>query len=175
MLNGPTPEPSTGFRNYVIVSLVAFIFVGLYLGWIFYSRSQVNQAIVEKAAEKRLDQDRRTFEMMGGNRFDILGFYADPGTIQAGDRSSLCYSVSNAKSVKLDPQTEPVWPAFSHCVNVSPRKTTKYTLTIDDGAGHTKTRNSRSQSALIQSAECLTGGCSDCGAGRPAGGLFILQ
>jgi hypothetical protein len=109
------------------------------LGWVFYSRSQANQAIVERAAEKRLDQDRQTFEMMGGNRFDILGFYADPGAIRAGDRSSLCYSVSNAKSVKLEPQTDPVWPALSHCVNVSPGKTTKYTLTIEDGAGYTKT------------------------------------
>jgi hypothetical protein len=139
MLIDPSPEPSTGFRNYVVVSIVAFLFVGLYLGWIFYSRSEANRAIVEKAAGKRLNQDRQTFEMMGGNRFDILGFYADPGTIQAGDRSSLCYSVSNAKSVKLEPQSEPVWPAFSRCVNVTPRKTTRYTLTIEDGAGHTKT------------------------------------
>jgi len=76
---------------------------------------------------------------MGGNRFDILNFLADPASIQAGERSSLCYSVSNAKSVKLDPPAEPVWPAFYRCVNVSPRKTTTYTLTIEDGAGHTKT------------------------------------
>ena len=63
-----------------------------------------------------------------------------PSTIQAGEKSSLCYSVSNAKAVKIEPQAEePVWPAFSRCVHVSPRKTTKYTLTIDDGAGHTKT------------------------------------
>jgi hypothetical protein len=40
--------------------------------------------------------------------------------------------------VKLEPQTEPVWPAFSRCVSASPRKTTTYTLTIEDGAGHSK-------------------------------------
>jgi len=41
--------------------------------------------------------------------------------------------------VKIEPQTEePVWPAFSRCVHVSPRKTTTYTLTIEDGVGHTK-------------------------------------
>jgi hypothetical protein len=139
MLNDPSPEPRTGFRNYFFVSIVAFTVVGLYVGRVFYSRSEANRAIVQKAAEKRQDQDRQTFEMMGGNRFDILGFYADPGTIRAGDRSSLCYSVSNAKSVKLEPQSEPVWPAFNRCVNVTPRKTTKYTLTIEDGAGHAKT------------------------------------
>jgi hypothetical protein len=42
--------------------------------------------------------------------------------------------------VKIEPQAEePVWPAFNRCVHVSPRKTTKYTLTIEDAAGHTKT------------------------------------
>jgi len=118
---------------------VAFLFVGLYVGWVFYSRSQANQAIADKAAEKHRAKDQQTFEMMGGNRFDILGYTAYPETIQAGERSSLCYSVSNAKTVNIEPQTEePVWPAFARCVHVSPRKTTNYSLTIDDGAGHTK-------------------------------------
>ena len=125
---------------YLIVSVVAFLLVGLYVGWIFYSRRQANQAILDKAAEKRRTEDQETFEAMGGNRFDILEYTASPSAIQAGERSSLCYSVSNAKTVNIAPQTEePVWPAFSRCVNVSPRKTTRYTLTIDDGAGHTKT------------------------------------
>jgi hypothetical protein len=125
---------------YLIVSVVAFLLVGLYVGWIFYFRRQVNQAILDKAAEKRRTEDQETFEAMGGNRFDILEYTASPSAIQAGERSSLCYSVSNAKTVNIEPQTEePVWPAFSRCVNVSPRKTTRYTLTIEDGAGHTKT------------------------------------
>ena len=140
MLNDPAREPRTGFRIYLIVSIVAFLFVGLYIGWVFYSRWEANQSIAEKAAEKLRSQDQQTFETMGGNRFDILVYAANPATIQAGEKSSLCYSVSNAKTVKIEPPTEePVWPAFSRCVHVSPRKTTKYTLTIEDGAGHTKT------------------------------------
>jgi hypothetical protein len=140
VLSDPAPETRTGLRIYVIVSVVAFLFVGLYVGWIFYSRSQANQAIVDKAVEKRRSEDQQTFEAMGGNRFEILDYTASPTTIQAGETSSLCYSVSNAKSVSIDPKTEePVWPAFSRCVHVSPRKTTKYTLTIEDGAGHRKT------------------------------------
>lgn len=139
-MSDSAPETRTGFRIYVIVSVVAFLFVGLYVGWIFYSRRQANQAILDKAAERRRSGDQETFEAMGGNRFEILDYTASPVTIQAGEKSSLCYSVSNAKSVSIDPQTEePVWPAFSRCVHVAPRKTTKYTLTIDDGAGHTKT------------------------------------
>jgi hypothetical protein len=140
VLSDSAPESRTGFRIYLIVSAVAFILVGLYIGWIFYSRWQANQAIAEHTAEKQRSKDQQTFEAMGGNRFDILSYAANPSTIQAGEKSSLCYSVSNAKNVNIEPQTEePVWPAFSRCVHVSPRETTTYTLTIDDGAGHTKT------------------------------------
>jgi hypothetical protein len=140
VLTDSAPETRSGFRIYLIVSAVAFLFVGVYVAWVFYSRSQANRAILEKAAEKQRAQDQQTFEAMGGSRFDILVYAANPATIQPGERSSLCYSVSNAKAVKIEPQTEePVWPAFSRCVHVSPHKTTEYTLTIDDGAGHTKT------------------------------------
>jgi hypothetical protein len=140
VLQDSASEPRAGFRIYIIVSAVAFLFVGGYVGWVFYSRWDANRTFAEKAAEKQRSQDQQTFEAMGGNRFDILTYAANPPIIQAGERSSLCYSVSNAKAVKIEPQAEePVWPAFSRCVHVSPRKTTEYTLTIDDGAGHAKT------------------------------------
>jgi hypothetical protein len=139
VLNDSAPEPRTGFRIYVIASIVAFLFVGLYVAWVFYSRWDANQAIADKAAEKQRAKDQQTFEMMGGNRFDILVYAANPPIIRAGEKSSLCYSVSNAKAVKIEPEAEePVWPAYSRCVHVSPRKTTNYTITIEDGAGHTK-------------------------------------
>lgn len=138
MLKDATPEPSDGFRNYWIVSSVVILLAALYVGWIFYSRWQDNRALEEKAAAQRRAQDERTVQGMGGNRFDILGFYANPASIHSGDTTDLCYSVSNAKTVKLEPQTHPVWPAFSHCVQVTPRKTTTYTFTAEDGAGHTK-------------------------------------
>jgi hypothetical protein len=140
VLKDSPPGGSDGFRIYLLVSIVAFLFVGLYVGWVFYSRWRVDQAITAKAGETRRAQDQQTFEAMGGNRFEILRYTADPTTIRSGEKSSLCYSVSNAKAVSIEPQTEePVWPAFSRCVHVSPRKTTKYMLTIEDGAGHNKT------------------------------------
>jgi len=134
----PDAEPGNGMLKYLMVSALAFLIVGAYLGWVFYSRHQANQAIEDRAVEKRRVEDRQAFEMMGGNNFAILGFYAYPASIPAGDTTSLCYSVSNAKTVKLEPQTEPVWPAFSRCVNAAPKKNTTYTLTIEDGAGHSK-------------------------------------
>src|ERR1700682_1804961 len=103
MLSDPAPETRTGFAKYLIFSGVVLFLSGVYVGWIFLSRWQANQALVEKAATERRSQDRQTFEMMGGNRFEILGFYADPGKIRAGETAELCYSVSNAKSVTLEP------------------------------------------------------------------------
>jgi hypothetical protein len=140
VLNDSVSGPRTGFRLYVIASVLAFLFVGLYVGWVFYSRWEANQSIADKTAEKQRAQNQQTFEMMGGNRFDILVFAANPPIIRAGEKSSLCYSVSNAKAVKIEPQAEePVWPAYSRCVHVSPRNGTTYTLTIEDGNGHSKT------------------------------------
>jgi hypothetical protein len=140
MLNDPTPETSSGPRNFLLLSAVALLFGGVYVGWVFYSRWEANQALAEKAARKQRTQNQEAFEAMGGNRFDILAYSADPEEIQAGEKSSLCYSVSNSKSVKIEPPPEePTWPAFSRCVHVSPRKTTTYTMTVEDGAGHTRT------------------------------------
>jgi hypothetical protein len=140
VFSDPAQETRKGLQIYIVVSIVAFLVVGSYIGWVFYSRWAASQAIADKAAEKVRTQDQKTFDLMGGDRFEILVYAANPPMIRAGEKSSLCYSVSNAKEVKIEPKTEePVWPAYSRCVHVSPRKSTTYTLTIDDGAGHTKT------------------------------------
>lgn len=139
MLNSPTPERASRLPSFFIVTVVVSLIGGSYVGWTFYSRWEVNKAIADQAAEKQRSQNQQTFEMMGGNRFDILVYAANPPMIRAGEKSSLCYSVSNAKVVKIEPEAEePVWPAFSRCVHVSPRKTTTYTLTIEDGSGQSK-------------------------------------
>ena len=144
MFNEPAPpEPRSGFRIYLAISTGVIFIAALYVGWIFYSRWQQNRAINAKAAAaaaaKQRSEAQRVYQEMGGNRFDILKFYADPNRIESGQTADLCYSVSNAKTVKLEPQSQPVWPAFIHCVQVSPEKTTTYTLTAEDSAGHTKT------------------------------------
>ena len=33
---------------------------------------------------------------------------------------------------------EDIKPSYHHCVEIAPKKTTTYTITADDGAGHTK-------------------------------------
>lgn len=141
MLNDPlkSAEPKSFFGQYLAISSVAILVVAGYVGWIFYSRWQDDHALEQKAAAQRRAQDEQTVAGMGGNRFEILGLYANPASIHTGDTADICYSVSNAKTVTLEPQTHEVWPAFSHCVQVAPKKTTVYTFTAEDGVGHRKT------------------------------------
>jgi hypothetical protein len=139
MLDGSDPKPRAGTRTYLIVSWSLIALILLYVGWVSYSRHQENREIERRAATQRRADDQRTVDMLGGTRFDILSFYASPGAIRRGDTAQLCYGVSNAKSVRLEPQADAVWPSYSRCIQVSPEKSTTYTLTADDGAGHSKT------------------------------------
>lgn len=138
----PPANPRRGMRYYMIGSAVVLALAICYVGWTFFSRWQQNRAIAEKAekaAAAKRTQDQQTFQAMGGNRFEILDFYADPTVISRGQSASLCYSVSNAKSVTLDPPSGvSVWPSYERCVSVSPSKTTAYTLTAVDAASRTK-------------------------------------
>lgn len=130
--------PNTGIRIYVTVSAVVLLVALLYVGWVFWSRAREDRLIEQRAAAERRAQDEQAVESMGGNRFEILAFYANPPSITRGDSADLCYSVSNAKSVTLEPQSSKVWPSYEHCVSVSPRRTTTYMLTATDAAGQTK-------------------------------------
>lgn len=65
----------------------------------------------------------------------IIAFYASPGVVTEGESASICYGVMNARTVKLDPPVADVWPTFNRCIEVSPRRDTKYTLVASDAAG----------------------------------------
>jgi hypothetical protein len=140
MLTTPDPGPSrnTGIRVYIAVSAIVLLIALSYVGWVFWSRAHEDQVIEERIAAQRRARDEQTVESMGGNRFEILAFYANPPAINRGDSTDLCYSVSNAKSVTLEPQSSKVWPSYEHCVSVSPRRTTTYMLTATDAAGRAK-------------------------------------
>jgi len=114
--------------------------IALYVGWIVFSRWHENRVIERRAeeqrSEKQRESDRAAIQQLGGSEMAIQMFYASPPTVRRGEATSLCYGVANAKNVKLEPQNSTVWPSHSRCVDVSPRKETTYTLTIDDGNGH---------------------------------------
>jgi len=130
--------PRTGMSKYVLVTLVVFSLGAAYVGIVFYTRWYGDRVMQEQATAAKREEDQRVFEGMGGDRFDILRFFPYPGEVKRGDSTMLCYGVSNAKSVTLEPQPNAVWPAFERCLSVSPKKTTTYTLTATDAAGHTK-------------------------------------
>ncbi len=132
------PPPRKGMSIHVVVTLIVFGVAVVYLGGVFYMRSHRDRVVQDQAGAAKQEHDQRVFQMMGGDRFDILKFFPYPGEIQRGDSTMLCYSVSNAKSVTLEPQSNAVWPAFERCVSVAPKKTTIYTFTATDAAGHTK-------------------------------------
>jgi hypothetical protein len=112
----------------------------LVVAWTFFSQWMESRKLAGEAAAKKQRADSAAAEMMGGNRFEILQFYAYPSIVARGQSTDMCYSVSNAKSVKLDPPAVEVWPSQMRCIDIKPEKTTDYTLTIFDDAGKSKTQ-----------------------------------
>jgi hypothetical protein len=58
----------------------------------------------------------------------ILRFYASVGTLVPGEKAQLCYSVENAKVVRISPTTESAYPSLGRCIEIYPDHTTHYTL-----------------------------------------------
>jgi hypothetical protein len=130
------------FRNYLRVSAVVILALLAYTGWIVYWRYREKNGVDAAAAAaqraNKREEAARTFESLGGSEFGILNFYALPAEIRRGETSTICYGVSNAKFVRLEPPADELWPAVSRCFDVAPKKTTTYQLTAEDAAGHTK-------------------------------------
>jgi hypothetical protein len=144
MLSHSNPETKSALRNPLLYSSIAIGIALLYVGWIFFSRRQESRVIEQRRKEERtqkqLENDRAAVELLGGKELAIQMFYASPGAIHRGESTQLCYGVANAKTVKLEPQSNPVWPSYSRCVEVAPTKTTTYILTIEDASGNTKSQ-----------------------------------
>ena len=139
------PRAKTLLKNPLLYSSIVVGTALLVVLWILYSRWQENRLIErrtrQETSRKQLENDRLTLEQLGGKELAIQSFYASPGAIHRGESVQLCYGVANAKNVKLEPQPNAVWPSYAYCVNVSPAKSTTYTLTISDASGNTKTES----------------------------------
>ena len=133
------------FGNPLLYSWIVLAVAAFAVGWVFFSRWEQTRNFERRTAEKRTEQqkeqDRVTLEQMGGKELAIQNFYATPGMIQRGQSVQLCNGVANARTVKLEPQPHPVWPSYARCVDVTPSKTTSYTLTITDAEGNTKSQS----------------------------------
>ncbi len=133
--------PESIIRKILPFTSIAILIAAIYVGWIFYSRWNDDQEASRARAEKQRAAAQQTLDQLGGGQFKILNFYASPGAVKRGDSATVCYGVSEAKSVKITPDVEAIHPAISHCLQVTPKKTTEYTLTAEDGKGHTATQS----------------------------------
>ena len=138
-------EPKSRLKNPLLYSSAVLVVAALGVVFVMFSRWQESRNMERRAAqdraEKQHEQDRMAVEQLGGKEFAILSFYASPAVIRRGESAQLCYGVANAKTVKLEPQSEPVWPSVARCVDVSPNKSTTYTLTIEDAVGKTQSQD----------------------------------
>jgi len=133
------PPPKSPFKQPFLYSSLLIFAVILYVSYILFARYESSREFErhtkERQSEQRREDDRLTVEQLGGSELAIRGLYVSPPAIHPGESAQLCYDVANAKTVTLDPPSGEVWPSHSRCLNISPRKTTTYTLTIKDAAG----------------------------------------
>jgi hypothetical protein len=61
----------------------------------------------------------------------ITQFYAREPVLPRGEKTMLCYGVENAKTVRIQPPVDRVWPAISRCFDIGPSAATTYTLTAE--------------------------------------------
>jgi len=145
-ITDPAPERrGSRLRRLLLWVGLAAGALAIYDGAIFYSRWRRDRDARHRQSLKEAEDARRYLQVVGGNEVKILTFAAYPPKVRTGQKSNLCYGVSGAKTVRLDPAVEEVWPSLTRCLMVSPRKDTEYKLTADDGAGHAV-----SQSVTIQ-------------------------
>jgi hypothetical protein len=127
----------------IIRKLLPYITAGvavaaLYAAYVFGSRWMENRRIDTAATEAaRVKAQREIAQIEGDGQVRILQFYAAPGLISRGQKALVCYGTVNARSVRLDPPVEPMYPALSRCFEVGASRDTRYTLVAEDAKGHT--------------------------------------
>jgi hypothetical protein len=85
--------------------------------------------------------DRRVWVHPAGGPVRILQFYASTGIVAAGETARICYSVENAKSVRISPMIGEVYSVPNHCLETVPEHTTHYTLLAEGYDGMVATKS----------------------------------
>lgn len=140
------PPPERTHKSFLSKILpfttVGVIIAALYVGWTFYSRYQSNKEAMQRIqAEREAARKRVVDQIYGSGEIRFTTFGADSGLLKPGEKTELCYGVVNAKNVKVDPPVGETKPSYHHCIEIAPKKTTTYTITADDGAGHSKSES----------------------------------
>jgi hypothetical protein len=122
---------------------IAVVAGALYDGWIFYSRWRSARQAENARQEEQAREAQQSLDLAGGGRFQILDFYAVPEVIKRGAQTTICYGVSEATRVRIDPPVRALYPAFTNCFQIAPRKNTEFTLTAVSKTGQTLSRSLR--------------------------------
>jgi len=137
----PQDSRKSPWKNPYVYSGAILVCAAIYVGFVLLTRYESNRDFerrdAARKAEQRREEDRRAVEQLGGSDLAIRSLYVSPPQIHRGEKAQLCYDVANAKTVTLDPPDGEVWPSHSRCVDLAPKKTTMYTLTIADTSGKT--------------------------------------
>ena len=142
----PGGEPKSRLRAILPYTTIAMVIAALYVAWTFYSRHEAIREAEQAAETKKTEDNKRIVDQVyGSGEVKFTAMSADSGVLARGETTQLCYGVVNAKTVKIDPPVAELKPSYHHCFEIAPKKTTTYTVTADDGAGHTK-----SQSLTVQ-------------------------
>lgn len=140
MISENQPPEKNLLKNPFVYSSLLLLIVAIYIGWILFSRHQENRTYEQRArdtqARKQREQDQAAIAQLGGTDLRIQMLYATRQT-KRGETAQVCYGVANAKTVTLEPGTHNVWPSHNLCVDVTPEKTTTYTLTATGADGKT--------------------------------------
>lgn len=109
----------------------------IYAGFVMFTRWQDSKAAVKQAEQKELERNKAAVDLLGKGEPKVLMFYSKTPVVGRGETGSLCYGVVNVKSVRIEPEVEPVNPSLSRCIEIKPLKTTSYTITASDDKGRT--------------------------------------
>lgn len=119
---------------------VVLLIVAIYVGWTFYSRRRAEKASRDAAAAEKAARNKQVVDQVfGSGDVKLLTFYISPIHLHRGETARLCYGVSNAVSVVIEPHVEDTKPSYNHCLEIAPKHDTTYTLTAKDKAGHIAT------------------------------------
>jgi hypothetical protein len=113
----------------------------IYDSAVFYTRWNDAQQAAKLRANAETNHEQRVVDALDGDGLKIIAFYASPGVIGHGGSIEICYGVTGAKTVRIEPSVGEVWPALSRCLQAAPGKNTEYKLTAEDGAGHSTTQS----------------------------------
>jgi hypothetical protein len=85
------------------------------------------------AAPQKLPPEFEWIDPARGLKINM--FYASPGVVDEGQTTSMCYSVSNAVAVRLEPPAAELRPSLNRCIELKPARDTTYTLEAEGADG----------------------------------------